>query len=179
MVVGLVAGNARLVAAQPMLRRVLAAWGLGVGVEWAVLVLLSVACFDRGGVAAVGIVGVARVVPGALVTPVTSALLDRYPRAKVLVVGTLMSAVLIALIPVALPAPTLLPLYLLVGTWSVVWSVFRPAVNGLVPHVVERPEELSAANSLYSFLEALGTLLGPSASATRSPTWPASPSATG
>lgn len=174
MVVGLVARNARLVAAQPMLRRLLAAWGLGIGVEWALLVLLSVACYDRGGAAAVGIVGVARVVPGALVTPVGSALLDRYPRARVLSVASLASAALTALIPAALSATTLLPLYILVGAWSAVWSVFRPAVNGLIPHVVEQPEELSAANSLYSFLEALGTLLGPLVAAAllgALPTW--------
>lgn len=174
MVVRLVARNARLVAARPMLRRLLAAWGLGIGVEWALLVLLSVACYDRGGAAAVGIVGVARVVPGALVTPVGSALLDRYPRARVLCVASLAAAALTALIPAALSATTLLPLYVLVGAWSAVWSVFRPAVNGLIPHVVEQPEELSAANSLYSFLEALGTLLGPLVAAAllgALPTW--------
>jgi MFS family permease len=164
-VVRSVAGNARLVAARSSLRRLLAAWGLGVGVEWAVLVLLSVACYERGGAAAVGIMGVARVVPGALATPATSALLDRYPRARVLCLAVLASAVLVALTPVALAAATLLPVYVLVGVWSAVWSVFRPAVNGLVPQVVEQPEELAAANSLYSFLEAAGTLLGPLAAA--------------
>ena len=165
MVVRSVPRNVRLVAARSGLRRLLAAWGLGVGVEWAVLVLLSVACYERGGAAAVGIMGVARVVPGALVTPVTSALLDRYPRARVLCLAVLASAVLIALTPAALEAATLLPLYVLVAGWSAVWSVFRPAVNGLVPQVVEQPEELAAANSLYSFLEAAGTLLGPLAAA--------------
>jgi MFS family permease len=164
-VVRSVARSARLVAGRSSLRRLLAAWGLGVGAEWAVLVLLSVACYERGGAAAVGIMGVARVVPGALATPVTSALLDRYPRARVLCLAVLGSAVLIALMPAALEAATLLPVYALVGTWSVVWSVFRPAVNGLVPQVVEQPEELAAANSLYSFLEAAGTLLGPLAAA--------------
>ena len=49
----------------------------------------------------------------------------------------------------------------MVGASSVVSSVFRPAVSALIPQVVERPEELTAANSLYSTLEALGTLLGP------------------
>ena len=165
MVVRSVPRNVRLVAARSSLRRLLAAWGLGVGVEWAVLVLLSVACYERGGAAAVGIMGVARVVPGALVTPITSALLDRYPRARVLCLAVLASSVLIALTPAALEAATLLPLYVLVAGWSAVWSVFRPAVNGLVPQVVEQPEELAAANSLYSFLEAAGTLLGPLAAA--------------
>ena len=165
MVVRLVARNVRLVAVRSSLRRLLAAWGLGIGVEWAVLVLLSVACYQRGGAAAVGLVGVARVVPGALVTPVGSALLDRYRRSTVLCIGALASAVLIALTPAALGAATLVPLYVLVGAWSAVWSVFRPAVNGLIPQVVGHPEELSAANSVYSFLEAAGTLLGPLAAA--------------
>jgi MFS family permease len=47
-----------------------------------------------------------------------------------------------------------------VAVSAVVSSAFRPAVAALIPQVVERPEELTAANSVYSSLEALGTLLG-------------------
>jgi MFS family permease len=64
-------------------------------------------------------------------------------------------------VPLALLAGSLVPLYLVVGVSSVVSSGFRPAVSALIPQVVERPEELTAANSIYSTLEALGTLLGP------------------
>ena len=65
-VVRLVAGNARLVAANPQLRRVLVAWGVGIAGEWAFLVVLSVTAYERGGAAAVGIVGAVRVLPAAL-----------------------------------------------------------------------------------------------------------------
>ena len=49
MVVRLVAGNARLVAANPQLRRVLVAWGVGIAGEWAFLVVLSVAATSGAG----------------------------------------------------------------------------------------------------------------------------------
>ena len=52
-VVRLVAGNARVVAANPQLRRVLVAWGVGIAGEWAFLVVLSVTAYERGGAAAV------------------------------------------------------------------------------------------------------------------------------
>ena len=160
-VVRLVAGNARLVAANPQLRRVLVAWGVGIAGEWAFLVVLSVTAYERGGAAAVGIVGAVRVVPAALAAPLGSTLIDRLPRARVLVAVELAWAALVGLVPLALLAGSLVPLYLVVGVSSVVSSVFRPAVSALIPQVVERPEELTAANSLYSTLEALGTLLGP------------------
>jgi MFS family permease len=38
---------------------------------------------------------------------------------------------------------------------------FRPAATALIPQIVQRPDELAAANSAYSILEAAGTLLGP------------------
>ena len=160
-VVRLVAGNARLVAANPQLRRVLVAWGVGIAGEWAFLVVLSVTAYERGGAAAVGIVGAVRVVPAALAAPLGSTLIDRLPRARVLVAVELAWAALVGLVPLALLAGSLVPLYLVVGVSSVVSSVFRPAVSALIPQVVERPEELTAANSMYSTLEALGTLLGP------------------
>ena len=160
-VVRLVAGNARLVAANPQLRRVLVAWGVGIAGEWAFLVVLSVTAYERGGAAAVGIVGAVRVVPAALAAPLGSTLIDRLPRARVLVAVELAWSALVGLVPLALLADSLVPLYLVVGVSSVVSSVFRPAVSALIPQVVERPEELTAANSLYSTLEALGTLLGP------------------
>jgi MFS family permease len=79
----------------------------------------------------------------------------------VLVAVELAWAALVGLVPLALLAGSLVPLYLVVGVSSVVSSVFRPAVSALIPQVVEQPEELTAANSIYSTLEALGTLLGP------------------
>jgi MFS family permease len=134
---------------------------VGIAGEWAFLVVLSVTAYERGGAAAVGIVGAVRVLPAALAAPLGSTLIDRLPRARVLVAVELAWAALVGLVPLALLAGSLVPLYLVVGVSSVVSSVFRPAVSALIPQVVEQPEELTAANSLYSTLEALGTLLGP------------------
>jgi MFS family permease len=157
----LAAANARVIAARPRLRRVLGAWGIGIAAEWALLVALSITAYTRAGAAAVGVVGAARVVPAALAAPAVSTLVDRLPRGRVLALVLLTWAAIVALIPLALLAASLLPLYVAVAAISAASAVFRPAVNALVPQVVERPEELTAANSTYSTLEALGTLLGP------------------
>src|SRR5919206_314081 len=57
--------------------------------------------------------------------PVESTLIDRLPRARVLVAVELAWAALVGLVPLALLAGSLVPLYLVVGVSSVVSSVFR------------------------------------------------------
>jgi MFS family permease len=55
----------------------------------------------------------------------------------------------------------LLAVYAVVALGSVVAAPFRPAVSALVPQLVERPQELTAANAVFGAMEAIGTLLGP------------------
>jgi MFS family permease len=151
----------RLVVRNRQLTRVTGTWGLWITGEWAVLVLLSVTAFDRGGTAAVATVGVVRLVPGAALTPLLSVLADRASRVRVLC-GVLVSwAVLISLVPVALHVGSLLPMYGVVVVASLTSTLLRPAVNALVPQVIDRPEDLAVANSTYSLVEAAGSLLGP------------------
>jgi MFS family permease len=147
--------------ARPQLRRVLAAWFIGVAAEWALLLTVSVTALTRGGASAVGIVGAARVVPAVLAAPVVSTLIDRLPRGRVLLLVEAAWAALVALIPLSLLDNSLFPLYLVVAASAVVSCAFRPAVNAIIPQLVKRTEDLTAANSAYSTLEALGTLLGP------------------
>jgi MFS family permease len=130
--------------------------------EWAFLVLLSVVAYDLGGVVAVGLIGAIRVIPAALLSPFASWLADRVPRARLLAAVHGCWAVLLVLAAVATAADApLAVLYFIVGLTSVIASAFRGTVNALLPQLVDTPEELTSANSLYGLVEALGVLAGP------------------
>lgn len=136
-------------------------WFCWMATEWAVLVAVSVVALDRWGVAAVGLVGAFRVLPGALLGPVEGMLVDRLPRARVLA-GVLLSWVGIALALAV--ASTRGPLWLfllvlLVG--SLTAALAKPCVRALLPQLVHTPQELVRANATYGALEGLGTVLGP------------------
>lgn len=161
-IVGTLRDSGRAVLANRQLRRVVGTWGLWIAGEWAFLVLLSVTAFDRGGATAVAVIGVMRMVPGALLAPLLSLAADRLPRVYVLVAVLVSWTVLVALVPLALRVESLAPLYLVVAAASLTSTLLRPAINALVPCVVDRAEELTVANSTYSLMEAGGTLVGPS-----------------
>ncbi len=151
----------RAVLANTRLRRIAETWGLWVVGEWAFLVLLSVTAYDRGGTTAVAVVGAVRMIPGALAAPLFSLAADRVSRVKMLVATLLSWTVLVAVVPAVLLVDSLLPLYALVGTASLTSTLLRPAINALIPQVVDRPDELTAGNSAYSIVEAAGSLVGP------------------
>ena len=158
---GRVASSARLVVANGELRRLALVWGLWICGEWAVLVILSVSAYERGGTGAVAIIAAMRTLPAALAGPLTSLLADRVPRNLVLAAALATWCLLVAIVPLALRSSTLTWTYVVVATAAVTSTVLRPAVNGLIPQVVTRAEELAAANSAYSLVEAAASLLGP------------------
>ena len=78
------------------LRLVELAWGASIVSEWAHFVALGVFAYDAGGVTAVGIAGLARMLPAAVVAPLASSLGDRYRRERVLVATALVGACALA-----------------------------------------------------------------------------------
>ena len=79
------------------LRRLQLAWIGSIIGNWAYLVALVVYAYDQGGPAAVGIVGVLRMLPAAFAAPIVATLADRYPRKLVLIGSDLIRAVLMVL----------------------------------------------------------------------------------
>ena len=68
----------------PQLRRLELSWaGYYVG-EWTYFVALSIYAFEVGGAAALGALGLARMIPAAIALPFGSLLTDRYARQRVL-----------------------------------------------------------------------------------------------
>src|SRR5438876_6944482 len=66
------------------LRRVELAWGASIAAEWAHFVALGVFAYHAGGTSAVGIAGLARMLPAALLAPLASSLGDRFRRERFL-----------------------------------------------------------------------------------------------
>jgi hypothetical protein len=67
------------------LRRVELAWGASVAAEWANFVALGVFAYDIGGTLGVGVAGLVRLLPAALVAPFAALVGDRFRRERFLV----------------------------------------------------------------------------------------------
>src|SRR5215213_9881948 len=144
------------------LRLVELAWGTAIVAEWAHFVALGVFAYDAGGTAAVGIAGLARMLPAAIVAPLASSLGDRFRRERFLVATAATGACALAGSAVAFFAGGNQALvYALAAVLGISVTLFRPAMQAVLPSLARTPEELIAANGATSTIESLGTLVGP------------------
>ena len=146
----------------PGLRRVELAWGGAIGAEWMHFVALGVFAYDAGGATAVGVAGLARMLPAAIAAPLASTLGDRFRRERFLL-GVAATAAL-ALGASALAFYTThseLFVFALAAVIGVASTLFRPALQAILPSLARSPQELIAANGATSTIESLGTLVGP------------------
>src|SRR6266480_8081921 len=146
----------------PRLRRLQLAWiGSSVG-TWGYVVALMVYAYRQGGPAAVGLVGLIRWFPAAIVAPFGGMLGDRFPRLRVMVISDLVRATALAAAAalIAIDAPAVI-VYLLAIVVTLVSQAFQPAESALLPTLAESPEELASANVANSTIEAAGYFVGP------------------
>src|SRR5947207_94582 len=144
------------------LRRLQLAWiGSSVG-TWGYVVALMVYAYRQGGPAAVGLVGLIRWFPAAIVAPFGGMLGDRFPRLRVMVISDLVRATALAAAAAAivLGAPAVV-VYVLAILVTVTSQVFQPAESALLPTIADSPEELAAANVANSTIEYAGYFAGP------------------
>jgi MFS family permease len=144
------------------IRRIEAAWMLGVAADWAFLVVLLVVAYDEGGTLAVGILGAVRVLPAIVAAPFASALVERFRGDRVLTSinvvrcgGALTTALVLAL------GPPIEVTYVLAAVVAGAGALVRPIQLALLPGLARTPGELVAANVASSMGEGLGTFLGP------------------
>ncbi len=150
------------VLSSPPLRRLQLAWAGSILGDWAYLVALGVYAYDQGGASAVGLVGLIRLIPGALIAPFSASFVDRFRRVAVMVVADVVRFALMAAAALVIAADGPAPIvYALVALTSATGTVFRPAQAALLPALVTSPGELTAANVASSTLESVGTFLGP------------------
>jgi MFS family permease len=146
----------------PDIRRLELAWAVSVFGHWAYGIALAVYAYDQGGAAAVGLVGLIRFLPPAIVGPFTAMLADRYRREVVIVCANFVRAGLLGLAAVVMAAdgpPAVV--YILSGLVAVAYTTLRPAQAALLPGLATTPAELTSANVATSTIEAVGVFGGP------------------
>ncbi|WP_151082754.1 MFS transporter [Nocardioides cynanchi] len=151
----------RVLANKPLRRVQLAFFGSLVG-DWAYGTALTVWAYRDGGAAAVGAFTAARFVSMAFTAPLGAVVADRVPRRAFMITLDLVRAVLVAGAALSLgvggPSWTIYALGLLA---AVVGGPFRAAQAGLIPQLVDEPEQLTAANAVAANLENVVVFVGP------------------
>jgi MFS family permease len=152
---GAVMGNTNL-------RRVELAWGASIAAEWAHFVALGIFAYDAGGTTAVGIAGLVRMLPAAVIAPLASGLGDRFRRERFLLAIALAGSAALAGSGAAFfYGRNEVLIYLLAGVVGITSTLFRPALQAILPSLARTPEELIASNGATSTIESLGMLAGP------------------
>jgi MFS family permease len=148
--------------ANPGVRRLQLAWAGCATADLAQDVALAVHAFDLGGVGGVGVMGLLRSLPAAVVGPLVAGVAERHPRQRVLAAVLLVRSALLAVLAwaVAAEAP-LAAVYVVAAVDSCVYTLYWPAQSALLPELARTAEELTAANAAATLLENVGTLVGP------------------
>jgi MFS family permease len=150
------------VFSNPALRLVELSWTLSVTAYWVFIIALSLFAYEKGGVAAVGVVGLIRVLPSVVAAPFSAILGDRYPRHRVLFLANVVrTALILAAAAVALLDVHVAAIYVLTAFVGLMQSLFRPTQAALLPALARSPEELTAANLVLTTIESVGIFMGP------------------
>jgi MFS family permease len=152
----------RAVVTNRGLRRMGLAWATITTASWAYVIALLVYAFDQGGAAAVGLVGLIRVLPAFVSAPIAGVLGDRYPRNRVMLgisIARTSFLAAAALVLIVDGPPWLV--YTLAACVSLSASMVRPMLSALLPQLARTPEELTAANLVMTTIESSGIFLGP------------------
>lgn len=149
-------------ARNPNLRRAqlsfLGAWTA----EWTFTVGLGILAYRDGGATAVGLVGLLRMVPSAILAPLLAPLADRGRRERVLILVSTLRAVATgaAAVVVGLHGPPQI-VYALAVLSTIAATLFRPAHSALLPSLCHSGYELASANVVRGLLDSAATLVGP------------------
>jgi len=130
--------------------------------EWAFTVGLGIVAYRDGGATAVGLVGLLRMVPSAILAPLLSPLADRGRRERVLILVSVLRGVATgaAAVVVGVGGPTSI-VYALAVASTIAATLFRPAHSALLPSLCHTGTELAGANVVRGLLDAAATLVGP------------------
>ncbi len=130
--------------------------------EWAFTVGLGIVAYRDGGAAAVGLVGLLRMVPAAVVAPLLAPLADRGRRERILVMVSTARGVATgaAAVIVGIDGPAQI-VYALAVLSTVAATLFRPAHSALLPSLCRTGYELASANVVRGLLDSVATLVGP------------------
>jgi MFS family permease len=145
----------------PNIRRAELAWGAAIAAEWAHFVAFGVYAYDVGGPAAVGLAGLVRLLPAAIIAPFAASLGDRFPRERFLLALTLVASVALGASAIAFVLDVESLVFAFAALLGFAVTLIRPALQALLPSLARTPEELIASNGATSTVESFGTLVGP------------------
>src|SRR5215207_3019251 len=130
--------------------------------EWAFTVALGIVAYRDGGATAVGLVGLLRMVPSALLAPLIAPLADRGRRERALVLISTVRGVATggAGFVLGLGGPVWI-VYALAAVSTVAATLYRPAHSALLPSLCRTGLELASANVVRGLLDSIATLVGP------------------
>jgi len=150
----------RLARSRPIL--LLIACGLAYGGDLAAFTAASVYVYHAGGAAYVGLLGLLKALPGALLVPLVASWSDRMRRERLLLVSVAWRALLTGAAAAVMAGGVHAELvFVLVGLESGLASVFRQVQAALLPWLARTPDELTQANTAAGVAQAAGMLGGP------------------
>jgi hypothetical protein len=149
-------GVFRSLAGNGALAQVVGGYVLFTLTQYSVWVAMLVYAYRHGGAAVAGLVAVAQLVPAAVLAPVAAALADRRSPVFLLAGGYLVQAAGMAATAVAVVAGVPLAAYAAAVVASTAVATTHPAQSTLVPSVSVTPDQLTAANVVVSWVEAVG-----------------------
>ena len=152
----------RRVLKNPNLRRIQLAFFGSLTGDWAYATAITVWAYQEGGATAVGIFQAARFIGMAVAGPLGAVVADRVSRKTFMMTTDLIRAVLVSVSAVILmmggPA---VAIYVLSVVAAMVGAPFRSAQAGLIPKLVDTPDELTASNAVAANLENAVLFIGP------------------
>lgn len=151
---GYLLGNGALVRAQ-------LSFGAAFTAEWSFTVAIGLVAFADGGAFAVGLVGLLRLLPAAVLAPVIAAFADRVARERVLYLssGVRGIATLVAAAVLITGGPVEVA-YALAVVSTVAFTPFRASHSALMPSLCRAPDELTSVNVVRGALDSLSLILG-------------------
>ncbi|MEE4276575.1 MAG: MFS transporter [Thermoleophilia bacterium] len=132
------------------------------GAEWAVWVALLVYAYSVGGATAAGAMALVQLIPCIFLAPYIGALADSHRPGRVLLVGYLIQGVAMSAVAaaIAVDAPAWV-VFAMAPAINLGITVPRPAQSALLPSIVRKPIELTAANVVSSWAENGSVLIAP------------------
>lgn len=144
------------------LRRAQLAFGAAWTSEWALTIGLSIVAFRDGGPAAVGLVALIRLLPGAIAGPFLATIADRVRRERVIVViGLVRTACFGVMAALWMAKAPIATVYAIAVVSTIAGTPFRAAHSALLPSLCTTPEQLTSANVARGMIDSLSMLLGP------------------
>jgi MFS family permease len=160
----------RLALRNPGIRRLALAWMLGIAADSALTVVTVVTVFNRGGILAAGLLGAVRMVPAVIVGMLSGSILARVRGERLLVILGIARGLAAAGIAWSIATAgsslddkqvTMIQLFIFSTLAATAAAPVRPTQATLMPAIARSPDELVAANTVWSTGEGLGAFFGP------------------